>query len=434
MKKYISLFLILLVTTAAHAQFNQAARAALETTSNAALRKAATVSTDGVLKGLNPASLSTAQLARALRQRVHSSYQEAIDALEDAPYPPLLGAPATYNSFKLPLFPMRGEKVYPDKPFLQKPLVGPFLTESYFLVESNRLFVESIQQQRENFWPSFMDAIPQFYEEAQAMVQPDDSLTWALEQISENTKNLLIGEFHGYHEITSFTGELLKGLREKFPQREIILLTEFLPADQGPSGHLLGSFSSYPYEIYYKELWKKIEELEIQLVGLEPRHVDSDSSTIKFFNGEKIYKTSPWCTLEGMRIRNDFWWNILQQKRAEHPDALFVIYAGNGHLSYSYPFSLGKKLFGPDTYLLGLVPETVEGKNNIQDPQTDPLEYTLPSLDFPQTVLAWKTPRLAELSGYNARIKLPINHRQRNKDWMRATAPVVGIPFPGNNQ
>ena len=53
---------------------------------------------------------------------------------------------------------------------------------------------------------------------------------------------------------------------------------------------------------------------------------------------------------EAIRLRNKFWLEQIKYFRQQNPDAVFIIYAGAEHLSYSAPFSVGAQLPQQETF------------------------------------------------------------------------------------
>ena len=342
---------------------------------------------------------------RTLNARVERTFQQAVHVQEMSNYRPILEGPTIRRKGVTKISLLSAKRMYPNKPFLQHPVLGSRLAEAYFLAQSNRFFIKHMRE-LEAFWPKFNEAIPRFYEEAEALKQPADLLEWTAEQIPATTKDLFIGEIHGQHEIPQFLSELLPRLRQKNPNREIILFTEFLVDNQYSSLHFANLFSQYPKKHYYYPVWEKARELNIPLVGLESSSVQTIYPVKMVDATGKIAHVPAGATPEGMRLRNEHWRKIMQKYRQQHPDALFVVYTGSAHSFYKYPFSLAKKTPKETTFMLELTMEKFreDGKTYFK---TDNLEALNGNLSFPQTVLKWNSPDLVELSGFDARIKLP---------------------------
>ncbi|MBR4592022.1 MAG: hypothetical protein IKO35_02300, partial [Elusimicrobiaceae bacterium] len=187
-------------------------------------------------------------------------------------------------------------------------------------------------------------------------VPAGEEIPWLVEQIEPDTQYLLVGEEHGFREIQNAVGDLLVSLRRQMPEREIILFTEFWPEGLSTleDDFYDENFVLTPAYIkqvrrgsQYTKLISSREELkELPIVGLEPSFVAEPGSSGRFVEKynmsiEKFEKTGLWATLEGVRLRNRAWLQTIRTYRQKYPNALFVVYAGSGHLSYDMPYSLG---------------------------------------------------------------------------------------------
>jgi|GEM_PF-2255501 len=375
------------------------------------VKKAAPVATVSRRAGLpKRLDLSGKRRKQILETRVARTFQQAMDAYARASNNNVLWEAIPPQSNRVvKLFPLKPAHVYPDKPFLLHPVRGPQLTEAYILAQNNRLFLQHLRRM-ETFWPRFDEAIPRFYEEARALVQPENPLQYAVSHIPAQAKNIFVGEIHGYPELSEFVSDFLPLLRQRHPNTPIFLFTEFLsdPASQG--GHVLTkALSGDPFK-YYQRVWDAAEKEGIRVVGLEPKFADANYF-IKVPHFYKEKSISIWSTLEGMHIRNEHWWKILQQYRAQNPEAIFVVYTGSAHSLYTYEFSLAARAPKGSAFMLELVPtKQLRPQERVFNTNyADNLERTDPLLSFPQQVLHWKSGDLAPLSGFDMRIKVPVN-------------------------
>lgn len=343
---------------------------------------------------------------RTLDARVERTFNQALAAQQEASHlPSILSGPAKRVKGASIISPLSAKRMYADKPFLQHPLLGPRLAEAYFLAQNNRLFINYVREM-ETFWAAFEEAIPRFYEEAENLKQPQNLLDWTVEQIPADVKDLFIGEVHDQHEITQFVSELLPRLRAQNPNRKIFLFTEFLMDGQTGNAKISNLLVEHAKKHYYYPVWESAQKLDIPLVGLESSKVQT-VHPVKMADPEgHLGTTVVGATPEGIRIRNEHWWNILQKHRQENPDALFVIYTGSFHSMYNYPMSLAKRLSKKTTFVIDLTMEKLveDGEASYK---TDNLETLNPDLSFPQPVLKWNSPDLVELSGFDVRVKLP---------------------------
>ena len=365
-------------------------------------------------------NLTTAQSHQhILDKRVIRSIHQARKAKRSSSYPILVRGPVDRSIIGPRSFPAK--HIYPNKSYLQHPELETNLTEAYFVAQSNRLYAYYVREMNTRFWPAFKAAKPRFYQEAEALERElkekgikletsQDLAQWTAQQISSTTKNLFIGEIHGYPEIPQFVDELLTLLYKQNPGRKIFLFTEFLKDLEGKDAPLrdkLIEMRDIHHKIY---VWETAEQLEIPLIGLESQKWPYDYKLFKadLQSGGYTEFVRTGETPEGLRIRNDHWHKILQDYRKKNPDALFVVYTGSAHSLYCYPLSLAKRFPKETTLMLDLTMEEFREGDSVTR-ATDHLELLDPdNMSFPQPVLKWKTKDLAELSGFDMRVKVPV--------------------------
>ena len=119
-------------------------------------------------------------------------------------------------------------------------------------------------------------------------------------------------------------------------------------------------------------------------------------------------------------MRNEVWSRTIDRYAQENPDALIVVYTGAAHSLYNAPASVSKGR--EDTFVLAFYPShrVLVRKNDkgkkvaATTPLTDPLErltgFTQP---FPQRVLFWDNPEFSQISGFDGRIKIEVDLRDR---------------------
>lgn len=344
---------------------------------------------------------------QTLNARVERSIQHARQARANSNHFSLIKGPIDRSGLFGP-GPFHAEYLYPDKLYLQHPELGAELTEAYFVAQSNRLYAKYLREMDQHFWPAFEAARTRFYEEAQALEQPENLLKWTAEQIPASTQNLFIGEIHGNPEIPHFVDELLQLLHQQNPGRKIFFFSEFLRDLEGKDAPVTEKIIPISGVRYRMGLWKTAELLDIPLIGLE---------TDKWPYDYDFVRTDPYetpilagATAEGLRIRNNHWHTILQKYRQQNPDALFVIYTGSAHSLYNFPFSLAKRFPKETTLMLDVTMEELRFHGEFIK-LTDHLELLdADHMHFPQPVLKWSSPDLIELSGFDMRVKLPVRH------------------------
>ena len=106
----------------------------------------------------------------------------------------------------------------------------------------------------------------------------------------------------------------------------------------------------------------------------------------------------------------------MQEYRQKNPDALFIVYTGSAHSYYNFPFSLAKRFPKETTFMLDLTMDLLRSDKGIIYGK-DHLERLDEGFYFPQPVLKWNSPDLIQLSGFDARIKLPLEQKRNRKKW-----------------
>lgn len=361
---------------------------------------------------VRPGGLSSSQISKQLSRRAAQSFQQAKRAQSEltSSRPVTLGEPT-----RKILHPqdMPTANIYEDKPFLTTRQQAA----DYMAARNNRLFLQELQRLQQ-LWKTLDKALPLLQEQARQTPQPENPVPWIAQQIPTNTSLLFVGEVHGYETIHLTTASLLKELRAMYPQKRIILFSEFLPdtqaslepvSEQQISSHLRR----------YMPVWQAAYQQDIQVVGLEKEYVIKDTCYASVLNQKGKYRyLNMWATLEGVRLRNEHWTQLLQNYRAQYPDALFVVYSGAAHSLYNYPFTLSTNFPSENTFVVALYPDKYirfESSSffaipsEVEAEYPGPLESLLNQDSFPQTVLQFQEDALSKMAGFNVRIKVPVN-------------------------
>lgn len=301
-----------------------------------------------------PADLS-AQLTRRVQQTYTQALrklnQDAVSLVDTAPsrrYRKMLvsgpDAKIHLQSSGLALTDFLPTDVYPYASFLKKENLP-----DYFLARHNleiQKWLPILQRQEHEL----SQRADEFYKVQQKITHPaSQDMAWLARQVTNEHRYLLIGEEHIIPQARAHMVELLAELGQS--DRQVILFTEFLLEGQHGEGS--------DYLTQYQPVWQAAQQAGIEVVGLEPEFVDDIFNTQFVFPAPLVPRPSKpsrdvWTSIEGVRIRNAHWLNILNQYRELYPQALFVIYAGSGHVEYGEPYSLGAKLAGPQTLVVTL--------------------------------------------------------------------------------
>lgn len=250
------------------------------------------------------------------------------------------------------------EDLYPQKSFLQ----NQEQLRLYFLARNNR---EQTKYYRKLYarYQAIGRRLNDFKQAQTPITHPaDQDLLWVIQQLPNNLSYLLLGEFHLFPDIMARVALLIHYLHYfAQPERQIIVLTEFLPemTTYEPNIPLHSSVT------YYKDIFEYIYKMDIPIIGLEPDVTSKMAFNKVAESAEAIGKEaldishSVSVTLEGTRFRNVRFLKTIEKIRQQHPEALIIVWAGNTHIEYPEPYSLGKTLAGPETRVISLEPEYV---------------------------------------------------------------------------
>lgn len=293
-------------------------------------------------KSASQALLAPEEVSRLLQKRVGTSFEKARLALENVP--PLvqisLDNNTPYQALSRPI--KNPQKIYPQMANLltTRQQWSDFVVASY-----NRRIVAQIPQET-SMIQELQQHTPELYQRQQVLpADENNSVELLAQQIPPDTQYLLLGEAH-LESIEKYVARLLPEIRDRNPGREIILLTEFLY--EGAHSRLNWIFAKHD------EVFASAEMEQIPFIGLSPRFIRQNQRV--FLKGETSSKRL-WESLEGLALRNQYWLEIIRQQRLQHPDALFIIYAGATHLSYNKPYSVAKSLMGDKTFTVFLFPQ-----------------------------------------------------------------------------
>lgn len=306
------------------------------------------------------------------------------------------------------------QAIYPAKSFL----TTQEQTVNYMLAKNNRLQVQEAER-LEKFYQDLQAHVTQLQQAAQTTPQVEPYLPWAVEQIPAQTTMLFLGETHYVPEVQQAIQELIKELAQHAQGRKIILFTEFLPEQT----HYTPANKSQVEQTKsrYKETWQSALEQNIEVVGLEPAFVFEDTSMeLSEISSGAITETLLWANLEAVRLRNEVWARILQQYRAENPDALFVVYDGTAHSSYNTRFTLSHAFEKEVPFVINVEPtyhiktvHIMEDGEPVRDvvPHRNLVEKML-GIELPQRVIQITAPELKQLAGFDIRLKIPVNRKK----------------------
>ena len=159
--------------------------------------------------------------------------------------------------------------------------------------------------------------------------------------IPPTAKYIQVGEEHGFAPLRKAFEEMVLGYQALYPERKIIVLTEFVFDRTLPLSEKTGDPVSL-LALKYRRISSDFRFLGrfvkrgIEVVGLEDeRYFRSHQKLITpfFRQVESVY---------GMKQRNEHWRKIIEEVRQRAPQAVLFIYTGNMHVHYRAPFSLAR--------------------------------------------------------------------------------------------
>lgn len=241
-------------------------------------------------------------------------------------------------------------------PALAKTLTTAQQLTDYFTAQNIRHATQEIRSEYKTL-STLKASIEELKQHQKVITHPArNDVQWLVEQIPQDTNYLLLGEQHEFAPIQTIIAQLIDQLPARFPNRKIILFTEFLP--QGiVYGH---NFSELPSPLRlalkdYPPIWATGLKNGISSVGLEPSFFFTKPS-IQPVNSIEKSTFSLWASTEGVHVRNQAWKQDLKNFRKEFPDALFVIHTGAFHIDYAIPSSLGHAFQNDKTFVIELLP------------------------------------------------------------------------------
>lgn len=339
-------------------------------------------------------------VTRSLSQRVARTSQHTLVNRQLYPLANRLASPVASRRTSA-LIQANPAELY-DAPFLQ---THEQLT-LYFLAAKNRanmVWLPKIQHQQEEII-NHLDALdcPQ----NRPQVAPGQDIAWLADHIPADTQYLLLGERHGFDEITSGVITLLELLQQKHG-RQILLFTEFLPENQiwGVTVHATRLTRFLP-------AWERTRQLGIPVIGLEPPFVANNlgitSSDFTAPDQPADKAENIWWSFEGLRLRNERWHALLSEYRRQFPEALFVVYSGTTHVTYGWAHSLGDKLSDSNTFVTTLYPDKMPDENGLPSYQTSPFDLISRERFSGVHLLHVGDKPLARLVGFDAQLKIPV--------------------------
>ena len=293
-----------------------------------------------------------------------------------------------------------------ELPFFRK--LSPEAQRNYFLSANNRA-IATLWKQRAALFKAIKARQNEFL--TQKISNPtQEPFVQMAAQIGPEIKQVMIGEIHDYTWLQPGISSFLEALRAKYPKRQIVLVTEFLP--RGKKNMRPARDWMRQANPEYETLFNEATRLGIRIKGLESNYIYFHTPPKMEIPGvTPEEEVNMWSTPEGMRVRNADWYQAIAEYRKEMPDALFIVYAGAAHLDYSYLSSLSRRFPREETFIGMVYPYVPDGKEIMT---CDNIDEVLPALNTVK-YLSWPSKDLRNLAGFDVRIKLPEPAKRETK-------------------
>lgn len=293
-----------------------------------------------------------------------------------------------------------------ELPFFRK--LSPEAQRNYFLSANNRA-IATLWKQRAALFKAIKARQNEFL--TQKISNPtQEPFVQMAAQIGPEINQVMIGEIHDYTWLQPGISSFLEALRAKYPERQMVLVTEFLP--RGKKNMRPARDWMRQANPEYETLFNEATRLGIRIKGLESNYIYFHTPPKMEIPGvTPEEEVNMWSTPEGMRVRNADWYQTIAEYRKEMPDALFIVYAGAAHLDYSYLSSLSRRFPREETFIGMVYPYVPDGKEIMT---CDNIDEVLPALNTVK-YLSWPSKDLRNLAGFDVRIKLPEPAKRETK-------------------
>ena len=352
------------------------------------------------------------------------------------------------SGVRMPNLHMMIEKSYLDEikdlPHLEEIRSQSFLTEgnlssvlqnneNYITAENNRRFVlyaNSILEKNSR--------LPQILSQLKSTVTSPLSeqapVQWLAQQVPSSTRVLCVGQgfYHNPSVIDSFS-DFLTELRKQMPEREIIMLSSYLPAGFvwrngihiNPEWRRDLNTKGGRYRVGYEPLWKNAAANDIVVFGIEP--TNSSNRFIGYLQGNDgtiIPASTYWQnTLEFSSLVKKGIQRSFELSRELHPDALIILHVNQEQGSLNFPFSIANSLAKTekDLYVIGFTSKTAPQNYMTAFPGEKKLPLSTRTTLFEQSYAEASLPEIGAISrelandiGTDAWIKVEYNEAKQD--------------------
>ena len=360
---------------------------------NAFLRKTSGISSKEATRQLT----ITKKASKVLTARKKASIQKAQEACQGSLSGCVLYGESPIKKIKGWPFLFSSSGPYDDNKMLQ--WLSRSAKKDYFVAAHNRAAVKAVSVRKkalERMQGEKIRLVSGFYSPSVRKPAAEELAN----VLTENHKYIFLGEMHNFPEIQKTIEQFLVHYRARFPEKQIIFLTEFLPSTETETyrRRLARVFSPYA------DVWRMAEVQKMSVVGLDPLWLfKHDSPVMWVLKNNMVEKEQMWYSLEITRQRNQLWKQQIDALRAQYPDAVFIFHTGATHVDYTEPFTLSKQFPQKETFVATFYPYEKHGS---WVARCDLLDAFNPSLFAWRKMIVWQDADLARIAGFNARFKI----------------------------
>lgn len=217
-----------------------------------------------------------------------------------------------------------------------------------------------------------------------------------VKQIPSQAKMIFIGEYH-LPKIQIQVASLLQAYRRMYPDRQVILLTEFA-TDSYPR---FLSLHEKEENFYLGRFFSMFPKRSIKTAGLEEEACIN--TYVKNVVGMHIS-----ASVLGITVRNAHWLKRINMWRAQYPNAVFFIYTGAGHCMLDELFSVSRHFSPRESFVISFL---VAGYRKEMFSQEIFHEFTDWQFYKPGLLL-WKNRQEGRFAGFDMQIILPQQKRR----------------------
>ncbi len=257
------------------------------------------------------------------------------------------------------------QQLHSQLPYLQGS--GNVATENaanYLVATQNRLytlFAKSIIARQ----PRVPKIMHQVTEQTAHIGKPENAATWLAQQVPSDTQILIVGEgfYHNPSTVDAFASFLPK-LREQMPDREMILLTNYLAKNINWHEQLGASSVN---KSGYKPVWQNAYENGIEIIGIEDPRFEEYDVGFDGIDDTGVPAFRSWGTsFVSLDLAAKDMQQHVQAIQQLHPNALIILHVDQWQASYNVPFSLASRLVSSEKklYATGITSKTALQHHN----------------------------------------------------------------------